>query len=294
MKKIFIFAIIATLFTSCNSQLNSSSEQNSFSLSQDYPFFGKYPQSVVKDKTLIEKIARSSDIDNDGYIECDGFEYLKTKGKGYYDYSENIYYYFKVEPILWQVFSDGTLISHYILDACLYYDSLSDREIEGYTIAPNNYEYSNVRAFLNGYNGVSYKVDDYQGKGFYDVAFSEKEKDVIIKNYIGKKTIVDPSNKSYKDYIFLLSSEEAYADEYNLGTVSDRIKFSTDYARLQGAYNYYHENDCNDYYWLRTINEEERTSAMVIAATGLTNEIEVSANLCGVLPALRFDKNKVK
>ena len=57
-----------------------------------------------------------------------------------------------------------------------YYTIEQLRDIYGVTICENNYKYSNIRAWLNGYNGHAYNVDNYTNIGFYDVAFNETKK----------------------------------------------------------------------------------------------------------------------
>ncbi len=66
-------------------------------------------------------------------------------------------YWFKCEPIEWKVlsFSDGaySLVSFSLLDFCSYCSYslwLSNRIIDGKTVYGNNYEYSDVRSWLNG------------------------------------------------------------------------------------------------------------------------------------------------
>ena len=62
--------------------------------------------------------------------------------------------------------------------------------INGQTKYPANYEYSDIRAWLNGYDGTYYNVDDYTNRGFIDIAFDKNEQKLI------EKTLVDNSINS--------------------------------------------------------------------------------------------------
>ena len=56
------------------------------------------------------------------------------------------------------------LYSEYILDRIAYCDYPYLRNINDVDIYLNNYKYSNIRAWLNGYDGTSYKISDYTNK----------------------------------------------------------------------------------------------------------------------------------
>lgn len=126
------------------------------------------------------------------------------------------------------------------------------REINGNEIQPNNYEFSEVRAFLNGLNGESYGVSDFSEKGFFDIAFSEEEKKSILTSkidnslnsttdYTGtwKKAYGYASNDT-EDKIFLLSEYEITNPSYGFKNYDEsdvfRKKTVTDYAKASGAF----------------------------------------------------------
>lgn len=126
------------------------------------------------------------------------------------------------------------------------------REIDGNKIHPNNYEFSEVRAFLNGLNGESYGVSDFSEKGFFDIAFSEEEKKSILTSkidnsvnsttdYTGtcKKAYGYASNDT-EDKIFLLSEYEITNPSYGFKNYDEsdvfRKKTVTDYAKASGAF----------------------------------------------------------
>ena len=63
-------------------------------------------------------------------------------------------YFFKVEPIKWRVLEENNgsykLLSELVLDNKAF--SINET---------NNYEHSNIRAWLNGYDGSNYNVENY-------------------------------------------------------------------------------------------------------------------------------------
>ncbi len=243
-----------------------------------YINLGKYPQTVVTDSSLITSLKSISTTNSLGYIEYNGEEYKKVTASPYgssYTFingttiTSGNTYYFKVEPIKWRVLtsSNGTykLLSEMILDNTYFYSSTSSRTINGKTIYPNNYEYSSIRAWLNGYNGSSYNVSDYTNKGFIDIAFTEEERKLINSTLVDNSAdTTGNSTNSYvcnntTDKIYLLSYKDLqninygfeYADYNNSSNTI--LAFVSDYARSKGCF----ININNSYYgagfwWLRS------------------------------------------
>ncbi len=243
-----------------------------------YINFGKYPQTIVTDKKLFKNLDIISKINKLGYIEYNGEEYKKVIASPYesgYTFingekiKKNKTYYFKVEPIKWRVLynSDGTykLLSEMILDNPNFYHTYDEvRTINNSTIYANNYEYSNIRAWLNGYNGTDYNVSDYTNKGFIDIAFTEVEKLLI------NSTLVDNSLSSTgdttnnyicnntTDKIYLLSYSDATNTSYGFRSSSSAYDVArqaqvSDYARSKGCYMYTSTNYLgNGPWWLRS------------------------------------------
>ena len=259
VKKSFLFLIILVAIftmTSCGDEDNDSTQINIQIYTENgrpYLNFGRYPQTVVTDTNLIKELDKITITNEFGYIEYNGNEYKKQVADRYDSNSifqngnevvDGKTYYFKVEPIKWRVLetSNGSykLLSEYLLDTQQFYTLKNDRTINGTTIYPNNYEYSTIRAWLNGYNGTSYNVEDYTNKGFIDIAFTEEEQAII------KTTLVDNSVSStgYSenqyacdntyDKIYLLSYKEATNTTYGFSSSdysdSSREAKQTDYA----------------------------------------------------------------
>lgn len=149
-------------------------------------------------------------------------------------YSINQVYWFKYEPILWQVLDvvddQALLLSNLVLDSRDFHHTSSSTVVGETTYYSNNYEYSDIRAWLN---------DD-----FYAAAFSNEEKALIPTTLVnnGLSSTID----SYNDYlcadtndkIFLLSSSEATSASYGLELNPSRKKAPSDYAKANGVIYY--------------------------------------------------------
>ena len=218
-----------------------------------YIDFGRYPQTVVSDEKLIKALDKITKTNSFGYIEYNGEEYKKLLlNKDYYSRFQNgerpkkgNVYYFKVEPIKWRVLESEKggykLLSEYLLDSKQYHVSWSDRVVYGKTIHANNYNYSTIRAWLNGYNGTSYEVEDFTNKGFIDIAFTEEEKARIATTLVdnGPQSTGEPGNQytciSTNDKVYLLSYEDVLNPSYGFNSKSNKIDAErqaivTDYA----------------------------------------------------------------
>ena len=146
-----------------------------------YVYYGSYPQTHVGDESLIVELNKLNEINDKGYYEYNGKEYAKVIATPYlygsnYTYSDgkrvygDVTEWFLIEPIKWRIILENTdgsyqLYSEYILDATSYCDYNYSRSIDGEDVYENNYKYSNVRAWLNGYNGTDYKMPDYTNTG---------------------------------------------------------------------------------------------------------------------------------
>lgn len=265
----------------------------------DYLYFGKYPQAKIDDEDLISNLEMAKDIDGDGYLEYKNQEYKVEGGNYDTNYEDQ---YFLVEPILWQVNSDGLLFSKYILDQMEFNYDWGERLLEENTIYGNNYEYSTIRAFLNGYDGTKYGVKNYTNKGFYDIAFSSEEKALIQKSLVDNSlaSTTDSSNKficnDTNDYLWLLSVKDVENSSYGFDNDDSRVKQVTDYASFKGVSTYKY---ANGKWWLRSPSSDYyydwyvryRNFARHVNSSGNTSgDIShfVHASDLGVVPALRL------
>ena len=256
---------------------------------------GKYPQTVVEDSATLTALATATDSDSDGYLEYGSDEYKKVTGapdsSGYKSASGNVtfatgtVYYFKVEPITWKVLSGqgtatGLVMSEKILTNSVYYTSTSNRTVSGSTVYANNYQYSTLRAMLNGLDGSAYSVGNFAGKGFLDIAFTEAEKAYITTTTVDNSAATTgSSSNSYacantSDRIFALSYKDLINTSYGFNSSysnndTARRGVLTDYARATGAgmstdSSYYG----NGSWWSRSPNADNSNYARYVNGDG--------------------------
>ncbi|MDY6030496.1 MAG: DUF6273 domain-containing protein [Treponemataceae bacterium] len=233
--------------------------------------FGDYPQSRKADEVDIP--ADRSRAPWCGWmIGEDGNYYEELNGN-----------FFKVEPIIWRclntkVGSDENyktinkafLVAEHCLEAGInwfeYKDTSPDRRVDGNKVYSTNYEFSTIRAYLNGLNGANYDSRDYTGCGFLQKAFTNDARGLIYKtpvkndwdsNSSNSGDIENRTNESYcgnntNDKIFLLSAGEITNPDYGFnkkGNSDDeaRYRYRTDYTDGRA-----YADDGMTHYWLRS------------------------------------------
>ncbi len=189
-------------------------------------YFVEYkPYDTRKSITINPKDIGSTWQDNNGY-------YINTV------------YWFKWEPIEWRILIEDefnmTLLVNLGIDSREYfYDSDLIREIDGKTVYPNNYVYSNIREWLN--------------EEFINTAFSDAERAIIMESEVDNSAksanlytnptsfaggVNDYASEKVYDKIYMISVSEASNPEYGFSTKSGpdlarRVK-ATDYAECMG------------------------------------------------------------
>ena len=168
-------------------------------------------------------------------------------------------YYFEYEPISWtSITEDGKtiLISNLIIDSPTFIKNGSYPT----GIEKNNYEYSNMREFLND--------------GFYNTAFNDSEKESILTTLVDNSlaSTNDEENQyvcnDTEDKIFLLSAVEK--SKY-FKTVNSAKAKGTDYAKCQGLYVSTDEATSGYSRWfLRSPNKNMSYRMYVIQESGYT------------------------
>ncbi len=177
-------------------------------------------------------------------------------------YTSGKVYWFKFEPITWRMLYDDSGIALLMIDNAIdstdYYNSQDDREIDRKVVYANNYEHSNVRAWLNSH--------------FYDTAFDESEKEAIQLTEVDNSELsTNPFSDPYtynnglnpyacnstEDKVFLASLRELTCDEYgfpkDVNSSPTRRFSATDYARAVGVSPYEKSPyDSNTYGWTRS------------------------------------------
>ena len=299
-----------------------------------YVYFGVWPQSVLPktstvtvDETVSVRMGANTyylGSDRNYYAKCaenaddTGTQYKYHDGTQVGSYGTTTRY-FKVEPIKWRVLTDNysgkkLLLAENILTANVpYYDyeSRSNTRTVGSDtyIYPNNYKYSQIRAYLNGldyyYDTSSTettKKTDYTGKGFLQTAFTQNAQGLIA------ETVVDnsPETTGYSsdtyatkyacenttDKIFLLSESEAINSDYGFaaynsyGKGNARIRFPTDYAKA----NYAVQSPTEGYgghWWLRSPYYHYSYDARYVRLDGSARDyMDIDITYYGVVPAL--------
>jgi len=154
--------------------------------------YGFYPQSYVKDEELIKSLNELNESDNNWYYYEDSY-YVKEIAKVYkgdsYSFNDNTSivngdeYWFKCEPITWDVLCNEngnyTLVSSLLLDVGVYYNNYENRTINEKNIYANDYEYSDIREWINN--------------EFFNSAFR-----------LNNKNIVNTSINNNEDKVYLL------------------------------------------------------------------------------------------
>ena len=280
-----------------------------------YVAFGEWPQTIkASDVTVNENDSKEVGMFT-YYRGSDGNYYVKHKSE-----------YYKVEPIVWRVLDKdyattgkALLLAENILTGGIpYYPVYNvNRTIGEAEISPNNYEHSQIRAFLNGLSyeykesdtTVQKTVDLYKGKGFLQTAFTENaQKEIIVETEVDNSvtstlpdTLTDEKkskdwnngeNKNAcgntKDKIFLLSEQEATMLDYGFDVynASDntRIRVTTDYAKATGAAQ---SSTAGGGWWLRSPSYHSALYAREIYYDGLAySRKDVFLSGVGVVPAL--------
>lgn len=214
--------------------------------------------------------------------DCTGFTYQNTyqDNNGYYT---NTVYWFKYEPIKWKVLdpSIGLIMTDIAIDSQAY----------------NNYVYFDGKNYYgepnNSYYATNYakcSIRFWLNNDFYDVAFSDKQKNNIVLTTLDNSS-VDSSEydaPSTRDKIFLLSYSDLKNSKYGFVSNADRQLKSTDYAKSQGCYqNTYDSYYGNCWWWLRSSN-----SSHCVRDVGYNGDSDYIKNAgsteVGVVPALRL------
>ena len=229
-----------------------------------------------------------SNIHNIGSTNSTNAIYYAMKNSYYTDgtivklQNNNSFRWFKVEPIKWRVLTTNynntgnalLLAEDILMGGILYSLTKEEQIINGETVYPNNYKYSNVRAYLNG----AYEPDDpqerkYLNSGFLQTAFTENAQDLIevtrvdnsalsaaYSNTPNSQAVLYECEDTY-DKIFLLSMQEVTNSEYGFRSYSlkdsTRQRYVTDYAKANyvfccwagGTYNIRYSSGRRIYYY---------------------------------------------
>ncbi len=192
-------------------------------------------------------------------------------------YSTNIVYWFKYEPIKWNILktenNKALIISDLILDSQDYNYTTSSRSsatvdqgnTTSSTIYANNYMYSHIRSWLN--------------ITFYDTAFSALEKEIIeITEVDNSASTTSSSTNEYacqntEDKLYLLSYQDVNNKAYGFTVERSRV------AEYDGE---------RCYYWLRS--NRYTSDVNIVSSYGDIYRTDVN-NYYGVRVACKFNSN---
>lgn len=311
-----------------------------FGTAGKYVLFGDYPQTHKAADVVVDKTKTFERGGITYYAGSDGCLYAEQFERAYWDYyysdgyklnlfvnSTSVTGFFKLEPIKWRLCNADfdhdlnpstqgkkLLVAENSL-LCKEYNELIEETINGNKIYACNYQYSKIRGYLNG--GTTERTE-YEGKGFYNEAFTDSAKALIATS-----TIENPSknilyNANTNDKVFILAREETtydgaknheedfdYNEEGAYKKTTGRVRMHTDYSIANcGAYAALGVNEALDSakvqtalyqkygnlanYWTRDPRDDGAyyTSNYCVAINGKCLSLR-SCNLwLGVVPAL--------
>ena len=203
-------------------------------------------------------------------------------------YTVNNIYYFKYEPLKWQVLDPkkGLVLSKSIIDSQAYNNTIYSDSSEYYSDAAhtkyaNNYAESSIRKWLN--------------EDFYNTAFTSAQKQNILPTTLDNSAYSTDCSKydsvPTTDNIFLLSYSEARNASYgftdNTRRAETRKAVGTDYAKAQGLW-VYSSNKCSS--WRLGSAGDYSCGACFVTSDGIVNSygFYVTDTNYGVRPALRL------
>ena len=227
--------------------------------------YGLYPKTHVNDNVLISALNNLEEPEDNGWYLYNDTYYAKTiatpETTNYkFDDGTNIVegntYWFKCEPIEWQLIKDIEgkyyLFTVNLIDSIAFNESKDERTIEGTKVYANNYEYSSIRLWLNN--------------DFYNLAFGLGDdylEDTLIDN--STSTTASSTNQyicnNVTDKIFLPSYNDYTNSDYGFDNAqtenSKRYSIVTDWARAKGAHSNYSSKYKNaGFYWTRSPSDE--------------------------------------
>ena len=238
--------------------------------------YGLYPQTRVVDSALLAALDALGDSAKgvNGWYLYDEEYYAKLSATPYqsdYEFVDGAtivngtIYWFKCEPIKWDVLSetDGEyyVLSDALLEVHRYGEFYSGEKDGHYS---NNYQHSEIRAWLNG--------------DFYGSAFTLGDSAIRTAEVDNSAATTDSSSNAYacantQDKVFLLSYQDYLESDYGFSASKDststRCCKPTDWARARGAYCSTSSSTLfNGWYWTRSPYSSESRYAWTVTYDG--------------------------
>ena len=276
-----------------------------------YIIYGMYPKTHISKQSLINSLNALTEPEANSWYLYNNEYYAKVVAHPHTwqsyipEFNDGIEIYegdthwFKVEPIKWKLMYHDTwngtyyIVAEELLDAQAFYHSKQNRIIDEKTVYPNNYEYSDIRAWLN---------DEFYSSAFYfNNTFVLETK---VNN--GASTTYSSSGPYYcnmtYDHVFFPSYKDYTNFGYGFSAQDDtsRQAFTTDYARAVGS-SYMQVNDEEQgyvkftaVYWTRSPdnntfgNSYHVTTVKPTGFIGMLAHEDVDEIDVGVRPAITF------
>lgn len=252
-----------------------------------YIYIGYWPQREIIDTDTLAAVEKIKTVNDRGYIEYKGMEILKYTVVNNWIYAEDeqsgseIFvnatgyepeqtYYFLVEPVLWKVMQynsftkQAILITDNIIDSRCYQPLKGSRIINDDTIYASNYEYSQIREWLNN--------------DFFNLCFTSEEKAMIEPTLCQNKCVCQylPGefvNNPTTDNVWLLSYQQVTSQTYgfkNDGTCDvTRYAKATNYANARGLIKHTVDQYITSIWLIRTAYEYSREYIAYVGYDGL-------------------------
>ena len=256
----------------------------------------------VGDNNLISILNSLNSTTINGWYIYENEYYTKVTSKVYNsenykfnngnDILNNTEYWFKCEPITWNVINveNGSyyLISSSLLDVQSYYDSYQNRTNGNQVIYANNYENSLIRTWLNGefYNTAFALNSSYINQN--NVDNSSLTTNISTNKYSCSNTLDKVFLPSYKYYINI-----SFGFENDVNNVSSsRECKTTDYSRAMGAWSNEESKYLNNgTYWTRSPSSEYKYTSWIVNSAGYLTNYAVDGTSHCVRPAITITLN---
>ena len=218
--------------------------------------YGLYPQKNVNDSSLITELNKLTTPESNGRYLYNNDYYAKVSAKpisvlSKFDNGTKIdsrtTYWFKCEPITWNVLSNANgeyyILSSVLLDTHGYNEAYYNTKNGHYA---NNYQYSEIRSWLNNdfYNSAFALNNSYIQTTTVDNSAATINS--ITNSYACGNTQDKVFLPSYKDYI-----NSGYGFSTSTSSTDTRYCRTTDWARARGASALYDKNHEGNY-WTRS------------------------------------------
>ena len=215
-------------------------------------------------------------------------------------YTVNNIYYFKYEPLKWQVLDPktGLVLSKSIIDSQAYSNTIYKNGTDAYGYGAAYWNNASYTKYANDYATSS--IRKWLNEDFYNTAFTSAQKQNILPTTLDNKAYSTDYSKydsvSTTDNVFLLSYSEAQNASYgftdNISRTETRKAVGTDYAKAQGlwaeeAQVLWAGYKC--FYWrLRSAGNDSFGACGVGCDGDVFYSNYVHSTDCGVRPALRL------